>query len=65
MTDQLGHEVAVAFDGMLVGFTDITFLPSFNLALETLFQEVELGPDLFDEIKRETIDMTSHNDMND
>ena len=65
MTDQLGHEVAVAFDGMLVGFTDITFLPSFNLALETLFQQVELEPDLVHEIEGEAIDMTSDNDMND
>ena len=46
MTDQLGHKVAVAFEGMLVGFfTDITFLSSFNLEMEGSFEEIEHGID--------------------
>ena len=45
MTDQLGQKVAVALEGMLVGFTDITFLPSFNLEMEGSFEEVEHGVD--------------------
>ena len=43
MTDQLGHEVAVVFDGMLVGFTDPTFLSSLNCAMEEVQREIGPG----------------------
>ena len=68
MTYQLGHNISIAFDGMLVPFTDITFLPSFNLAVEASFQHVAFEIDHVwanDDIEGEVVDVTSDNDMQD